>query len=234
MIIRRCMYTALVAASLCMCLTSTSDAAMIGPGASIAAGTLDNGASINFEGRLNISQEFTNLAAGSYNVNSFSWRELEGSTNADLQPFLATLNPGPNPGRIYTILWAGPIGTGTGGAGVYTVNYMGESFSLGAATDVYAGFNQQANIIPFSTSNIGANTDHQGSEFGADFSLMAGDQYPNSDPWSNPNLAREYAFDIDVEPSAAVVPEPGSLAVFAIGAVGIVGMGVRRRKNRQA
>ena len=228
MSIIRCTQRVLAFACLCVCLASTADAAIIGPGSSTAAGILDNGmsgGSNSFAGRLNISREFTNLAAGSYNVKSFSWKELDESTNADLQPFLAKLTDATN--RVYEILWAGPIGTGNGGAGEYSVSYMGESFSLAAATDVYAGFNQEANIIPFNIRSIVATTDHQGTELGPDFSLTAGDSYTG---FSRPNLPREYAFDIEVEPTA--VPEPSSIAVFAIGAVGIVGLRIRRRKNR--
>ncbi len=186
--------------------TVLSTGGLIGPGAATAGGSADGGG-----GRTNVEQDFLTLTAGTYDVEDFEFHAV--NTNGTVQPFLAErTTPGAN--HRHTPLWVGsavtPSATGTN-----TDTYVlgSEQFTLAATTDVYAGFVMTDNAVGFSGGGV---TDHQGSAL----SPAVGVELVT---FSHKNLGRSYSFGVNV----ALVPEPSTLLLSALGLLGLFARGRR-------
>ncbi len=154
----------------------------VGIGAGHPAGSVDSaGSRMNIE---NAPETFPTLAAGTYEVTAFTY--AAGSDPADLQPFLAANTGGDN----YVVLWAGPAAPASGSNAVTVVSYQPgtQQFMLTSATPVHAGFNAAGPNVRFGAGL----TDHNNP---ADFTLVPESTITS---WTNPNLGRSYAFEINV------------------------------------
>lgn len=203
------MWTRLLVVGVVMAVSLQTQAVQIGAGSGIPAGILDSAGS-----RLNIDNTvFPNLPAATYDVVDF---EYSASANpGNLQPFLAALT-GANQ---YTVLWVGPTASSPG-AGINTVPYAPgtEQFTLGAATDVYAGFNASSNTVFFGAGL----TDHNNPAL---FGITPGSVIG---PFTNNNLGRSYAFEINVARAQNIIPEP---ATASLGLLALSGLAMRRRRT---
>lgn len=192
---------------------SSSAAVMtqVGPGSGISTDLSDGigSARLNFD-----KVTIPSLAAGNYDVVDFEYT-ASGLLAGDVQPFLASLS-----GTEYTILWAGPIATDSGVAGLKTITFTPESqsFTLAAETIVYAGFNSVHGVIPLA-NNVG-NSAHNTI---TDFTLTSGDTIIPT----LADLSRTYAFEINV----IAIPEPATFAMLAAGMTGLMSVMLRRRRS---
>lgn len=212
-IMSRKLFLCLPALFLTLFVVTSIQAQQIGPGSGIPAAGVDGAGS-----RLNIDETvFPNLAAGTYDVLDFEYSAAPiAATN--IQPFLAELT-GAN---TYSVLWVGPTVPSPPAGGITTIPFVPglEQFTLPAATDVYAGFNTDGPNVFFGAGL----TDHNNpANFGiAPGSIISG--------FTNPNLGRSYAFEINV--AEAVVPEPSSIAIWLLLSVAAVGFIAYRRRWR--
>ncbi len=114
------------------------DTIKIGPGCTI--GSVDGG---NFD-MMNVAVNgqlgpvSVPLDAGTYDVENFVFNVSRVGNGAGLVPFLSTYQFG-----TYSVIWVGQEVTGITASGVNTVTYASESFTLSAATTVYAGYSQE-------------------------------------------------------------------------------------------
>ena len=216
----------LAAAMGTLALTATSAQAAvtsIGPGADLAGTTIADTPGVD---RLNIAlttdvgTPFANLAAGTYSVRDFQLNVFNHNTGdsgaGTIAPMLLTGSSG-----SWTTLWVGddfdPTSDGVQTAAAYGAGV--ETFTLGAATDVYGGMFTKlggGNIVAINLSN--GSTDHDANGYTAP--TGAGQTV---DGISNTNLGRAYAFEINVEP----VPEPSTTALLGLGGLALI---LRRRK----
>jgi len=190
--------------------TTVPTGALIGPGAATAGGSADGGG-----GRTNVEQDALSLAAGTYNVQYSEFYAV--NTSGTVQPFLAErTTPGPT-GQRYTPIWVGsavnPTATGTN-TDLYTIG--DEQFTLAATTDVYAGFVMTETAVGYFGGGV---TDHNGTP---PLTPTVGVELIQ---FSNNNLGRSYSFGVNV----ALVPEPSTFALAALGLLGLLGWGSRRR-----
>ena len=166
-----------------------SGAASIGPGADITDAIQND--TVDQE-RLNIDRTFTKLDAGTYSVPDWELNVvMANSGTGEVTPMLLS---GPPPS--YTILWLGsPFDPEV--EGIQNVPETG-SFTLEAATDVYAGFfttNLGSEIIGTDTDNSGTGaslTDHDNA-FPTPTAVGQ-----TVDGFSHAGLGRTYAFEINV------------------------------------
>ncbi len=137
--------------------------------------------------RLNVDESFATLPAGVYDVQDFAFNS--GGTTGTATPFLAT-SPSSD---TYVTLWVGP-GFAPGATGVQADAYAPKSelFYLPTATNVYAGFAQDAPLVRFDDPGPAGNTDHDGS-----FTTPTGPGQTVSG-FSNANLPRNYGFAMNV------------------------------------
>ncbi len=207
---------------LVVAMSQTASAILIGPGSGLAGATsFDNTAN---GGRTNITDNNdtagTLLTAGTYDVLNFGYFSQGVPNNGTVQSFLATRTGGANQ---YTPLWLGPAITPSG-AGIVSDVFAGEQLTLAADTTVYAGFTQTGTALVGTNLSVG-NTDHNGTPF----ALTEGVQFG---PFSNNNLGRSYAYEINVRPAAAeTVPEPASIAIWSLLGLCLAGYGYRRRRR---
>lgn len=194
----------------------------IGPGADLAGSLISDSAGSE---RLNIAltssgdDDFVNLAAGTYSVRDFQlnvFNHAAGNGNAGtVAPMLLSGSSG-----SWTTLWVGddfdPTSNGAQTAASYAAGV--ETFTLASATNVYAGiFTKNAGSnIP--ATNLSAGTTDHDSTFTAP--TGPGDTVNGI---SNTNLARAYAFEVNVE----LVPEPSTTALLGLGGLALM---LRRRK----
>ena len=196
-----------------MSVTAYADM-LIGPGSDVGALGTDEGE------RLNISQGYTTLDAGSYSVNDFSFNAMTAS--GEVTPFLAIGSP-----NLYTTLWVGPS-CSTTATGINTDTYEDQVFTLTSSENVFAGFytsadgrvgfNDAGGCAPWS----GILDDHDnvfdiptvGSSIG-DFAAA--------------NLERTYAFGVNI--SAATVPEPGTFALLISSLIGGLFISMSRKRK---
>jgi hypothetical protein len=167
----------------------------VGPGSDITLATLQD--TPNGE-RLNIDQTtFVNLPAGSYRVDDFRLNVFSHNRGM-VTPMLLTGAP-----SSYTTLWVGSAFTPTAN-GDQTVSESG-NFTLGSATDVYAGFFTSAKgsgIIALDANNAGSGsstTDHDSR-----FTAPTGPEETVAG-FSHKSIPRTYAFGINV----SAVDSPG-------------------------
>jgi len=214
--IRRCnrvVFSAVVALVFCLggFMSANAMSIQVGAGSGLPAAGLDT---LNSGGRLNIDNTiFPNLALGIYDVVDY---EYSASTNVgNVQPFLAALT-GVNQ---YTVLWVGPTDVSPLLGGIVTTPYGTgtETFTLAAATDVYAGFNSSNSTVFFGAGT----TDHNNPDL---FGIGVGSVIGN---FTNNDLQRSYAFEINVAP----IPEPGTWLLMGTGLIGLIGFGWRKRKQ---
>ncbi len=165
----------------------SGDAAVIqvGAGADLSAGSLDGSGS-----RLNIDNSiYPAVDAGvTYDVLSFQYK---ASTNVgNVQPFLAVLT-GTN---TYEVIWVGPTLQSPPLGGIATVAYDLGTYQITRPTDtdVYAGFNASTNTVYYGAGV----TDHNNQAL---FSIGVGSTIG---PFSNNNLSRSYAFEVNLSPAA--------------------------------
>ncbi len=151
--------------------------------------------------RLNIDSTFLSLPAGNYSVSNWNLNVIDNTQGGSITPMLLSGSPG-----SYTTLWVGSAYDPTSD-GIQLVPESG-SFTIASATNIYAGFFTQGGgsaIIALDSDNSGSgnsSTDHDSA-----FAAPTGSGQ-TVDGFSNPGLARTYAFDITI----TQVPEPsGSL-----------------------
>ena len=201
---------------------------MIGPGANLA--NTDPFSDNAGQERLNIAlsspsgNDFVNLAAGTYSVLDFQLNVFNHNTGTGgagtIAPMLLSGSSG-----SWTTLWVGddfdPTSNGVQTAASYGAGV--ETFTIAVATDVYAGMFTKlgGSNIPALDLSVGR-TDHDGNGFTAPSGIG---QTVNG--ISNPNLGRSYAFEINVEPLVAAIPEPSTTALLGLGGLALV---FRRRK----
>lgn len=179
---------------LAMSLSPTAHAAVVqvGPGADLAGATSGDTAGTD---RLNVSQTTFELKAGTYDVLDFQLN-VKDHTNGiagagEITPMLLTGAP-----SNYTTLWVGdafdPTSNGVQTAASYTPG--SETFTLGSASSVFAGFfteNQGSRVIQYA-NGVGL-TSHDNS-----FSGPTGSGQ-NVSGFSNANLPRSYAFEVNID-----------------------------------
>ena len=162
-------------------------ATVIGPGLVSTTGADTAGE------RLNIDAASQTLAAGTYDLADFSYAS---TGDGNVVPFLATGGES----NQYQLLWIGSAVAGTNGS-TATANPIGH-FTLPAATPVFAGFYTAGGRVAFIESG---NTDHAGTVAVPRGGVTIGG-------FSNPDLARTYAFSVAVDPSQQVYVGPGFLS----------------------
>jgi hypothetical protein len=168
----------------------------VGPGSDITYATSHD--TPNGE-RLNVDETtFVNLPAGSYRVDDFRLN-VYAHNRGTVTPMLLSAAP-----SRYTTLWVGPAFNPTANGG-QTVSESG-IFTLGSATDVYAGFftaGGGSGIIALDVRNSGSGsstTSHDTS-----FTAPAGPE-ETVDNFTINNLGRTYAFEINVSASTIQTP----------------------------
>jgi len=190
---------------------------VVGPGADItdAADQDTPGAE-----RLNVdTSEFVTLAAGTYNVKDWALNVFDNTEGGTITPMLLSGSP-----SSYQTVWLGSAFDPTSnGLQIVAEN---TTFTLGASTDIYAGFftaGSGSGIIALDANNSGSGgsaTDHDSS-----FTAPTGIGQ-TVDAFSNPGLGRTYAFQVNV----SLVPEPSTFVLAALGLLGLLACGRRRRR----
>ncbi|NIT96903.1 MAG: hypothetical protein GWM91_16395, partial [Actinobacteria bacterium] len=170
-------------------LSDGQEVAGIGPASSIGIGSGHAATSVDSAGtRMNIDTAggtAIHLPAGTYAVSDFAYST--GAVAGRVQPFLA-VGTGNNQ---YTVVWVGPTEDTPGSDDIVTASYGGETFSLSQPATVYAGFNADGPVVKFG----GGRTDHNNP---ADFDITPGSDITS---FTNANLGRSYAFEINVTPA---------------------------------
>jgi hypothetical protein len=174
------------------------------------------------QSRQNLDDSFTaTLGAGTYIASSWSYNA--GQTGSVI-PYLA-MSTGPN---TYQVLAVGSQVDIVGGFGSdVTVTFGGSSeFTLGASTEIFAGiFNPPGagSQNPITTNLAsGSTVDHDNNADGLISPISVGAPV---DGFGHADLARSYAFSIDVQP----VPEPSSALFSMLGLAGLTILARRRR-----
>lgn len=183
------------AAGLVLVLLQGAQAAtiQIGPGADLVGAT---GADTANEARLNVARTDTvTLAAGTYSVLDFRFNVLNpntGTGNAGtVAPMLVTGSP-----SSYTTLWVGsafdPTSSGAQTAATYAPG--AQTFTLTSPGTVYGGIftGNNGSGVPAYANSVGL-TDHDNSYTAptAEGESVSG--------FSNANLGRAYAFEINID-----------------------------------
>ena len=212
---------------------SRVDAGIVGPGDN---GSLDGGTNDSSANLLLVAATATeSLAAGNYNVTGWEYTfDTVGAANiagSTITPFLATGDASTDTYTYVavgdTITVASNVDASTFGSPVtFGVN---NTFSLGAAANVYAGF-----LMTLGTGTRAPIAFESGSGDEGLIHYAAGVVAPvvgNSPSGGTSNgtaFSRHYDFQITTAP--AVVPEPSSLLLLC-GAAGVLGLLIRRRRT---
>ena len=225
-----CVTGCVLVAAIVLATATDARATVVGPGASITATGVDQELDT-----LNVSQNVTNLSAGSHIVSDFAFQSFAGwplteDDGGTVTPFLVTSSP-----STYTTIWVGPT-VNIPAAGLWIDTYDSESFTLASAADVYAGyfveggriaFNDNASCAPWSgildDLDIRPFDDPTVGSTVTDFLLES--------------FERTYAFEIAVDGVSPVqgaselpVPEPSTLVLLAAGFLGLLVCARRKRK----
>ncbi len=173
--------SAAVAVAMVLMISGNANAVLIGYGPGIGTNTDSAGS------RLNVDETFVTLGPGIYEVQDFAINS--GNTTGTATPFLAKAT-GAN---AYETLWVG-AGFSPGATGAQTDTYTPrtELIYLSAATDVYAGFAQDAPLVRLADPGPAGNTDHDGT-----FTTPTAPGEAISG-FSNANLPRNYGFGMNV------------------------------------
>ncbi|MFN0129767.1 MAG: hypothetical protein ACKV19_24135 [Verrucomicrobiales bacterium] len=190
-------------------------------GANNAVDTPSNGS--NDQSRQNLDQSFfVSLPAGVYSATT--WQFNAGQAGS-VTPYLAVLTGA----DAYQIIAVGDAQVITGGFGVDTTVAFGGSntFTLNAATDVYAGIVNPKEVgsqNPIQTNlNSGSFMDHDNNNDGLMSPAVLGGAV---DGFGHTNLPRSYAFSINVD----LIPEPSSALFMVVGLASTLLIGSRRRR----
>ncbi|NQT37848.1 MAG: hypothetical protein HQ581_10185, partial [Planctomycetes bacterium] len=174
---RQAFVSSLVVVLVTMAGTTMGATVMIGPG----AGTGSDSAPDSGD-RLNVERDFVPLPAMTYNVDSFSFDS--SGTSGTVTPFLATGSP-----STYTTVWVGPD-FNTSATGIVTDTYApgSQTVALSSAANMFAGVYTAGGRVDYSG---GGNIDH-------DNSFSAPTPGSTIDGFSNANLGRTYAFEVNL------------------------------------
>ncbi|MFC1759309.1 PEP-CTERM sorting domain-containing protein [Planctomycetota bacterium] len=216
------------AAILALGLVAKANAETVGAGVSI----LDlDGANIQVDtstdgetdqSRQNLDISFTaTLGAGDWAGTEWTYRA--GQTGSVI-PYLAIAT---DVDKVYEIVAVGDQ-VDVGGDGLdmdVTVPFGGSSFSVDADTVLYGGIVNPTEIGSqnpvYTNLNSGSMMDHDNNADGMLSPAVVGG---NADGFGHANLARSYAFSINVEK----VPEP-TTAYSMVALLGLLGLALRRR-----
>jgi hypothetical protein len=215
-----------------MGLCSLANAVTIGPGRNITDAT-----DVDTPGqeRLNVDRtEFVTLQAGTFNIDEFGLNVVDHTAGiagaGTVSAMLLIGSP-----TTYTTLWVSPALDPTSN-GVQSVAYASgtQQFTLGAATNVFAGLfteNQGSGIVGLDADNSGSGFSQTAHDSSFTAPTGAGQ---NVSGFSNPNLARTYAFDLQVTttaPPETPNPSAGGLIGVGAGAMGGLDDGTGGRTN---
>ena len=222
MILKPIFFATLAAAGLAI----SANAATVGAGVGILTQAGANNAfdtpatATTDQSRQNLDDKFfVTLPAGTYIATT--WQYNAGQAGQVI-PYLAVLTGA----DAYQIVAVGSTQTITGGFGVNTtVTFGGSStFTLGAATNLYAGITNPkvaGSQNPINTNLAsGSTVDHDNNADGNMSPAVLGGAVNG---FGHANLARSYAFSINV------VPEPTTALLSSLGVVGLL-FGTRRRR----
>ena len=194
-------------------LTVAVSAQDVGAGITIPNDELDGGG-----GRINVdtSNPLT-LGPGTYTASLFNF---DAGQSGDVTPFLATLTSG----DLYEAIAVGADQTVSGVMTDASVPFGGSAtFTLTATTTIYAGIASDTQNPIFLDNGTGPFTEHEGGgQPASSYVVTLGGPVPPDGSFSNPNLARTYAF------SVTVVPEP---TTFAAALLGSLVLGLRRQRS---
>ncbi len=209
-------------------LAISANAATVGAGVGILTQAGANNAfdtpatATTDQSRQNLDDKFfVTLPAGIYKATT--WQYNAGQSG-QVTPYLAVLTGS----DAYQIVAVGSTQTITGGFGVNTtVTFGGSStFTLGAATNLYAGITNPkvaGSQNPINTNLAsGGTVDHDNNADGNMSPAVLGGAVNG---FGHANLARSYAFSINVDP----IPEPTTALLSSLGVVGLL-FGTRRRR----
>ena len=224
MILKPIFFATLAAAGLAI----SANAATVGAGVGILTQAGANNAfdtpatATTDQSRQNLDDKFfVTLPAGTYIATT--WQYNAGQAGQVI-PYLAVLTGA----DAYQIVAVGSTQTITGGFGVNTtVTFGGSStFTLGAATNLYAGITNPKGLgsqNPVNTNLAsGGTVDHDNNADGNMSPAVLGGAVNG---FGHANLARSYAFSINVDP----IPEPTTALLSSLGVVGLL-FGTRRRR----
>ena len=189
-------------------------ATIVGAGTSVFDELVDTP---NTGGRINVDNTTTIfLTAGSYIATLFSF---DAGQPGDVTPFLA-VETSPN---VFTAIAVGATQNLLGTELDTTVPFGGAAvFTLATDSTIFAGISSSIQNPIFLDNGIGT-TDHEAA--GAfSFEVTSGGMVPPDGSFSHPDLGRTYAFSIAVD----AIPEPSSIAVVLVGAVGLLGRRCRK------
>jgi hypothetical protein len=224
-------FLGLLAVMCTLSLATTAHAQTVGagvgildlPGANNAVDTSTDGTTD--QSRQNLDRSFTaTLPAGEYM--GATWTYRAGQVGSVI-PYLAQ-STGQN---TYSILAVGDqIDVGSDGLNMdITVPFGGSSFLLAGDTEIFGGIVNPTGAgsqNPILTNlNSGAFMDHDNN---ADGNLSPAVVGGSVDGFGHANLARSYAFSIDIRQ----VPEPTSIATL-LASTGLVAVLLRRRRSQK-
>ncbi|MCF6226866.1 MAG: discoidin domain-containing protein [Xanthomonadales bacterium] len=170
-------------------VTPGNDGTLIGPGSDITDATSTD---TYGQQRLIVDRAAINLEAGSYDVTNFSLFVASASGTKTITPMLLTGSP-----SSYTTLWVGEAYDPTISNTIQDVPQT-TSFSLAAATEVYAGFFTSvtgSDIIYLNVNNSG--TGNSVTDYDVTFTAPTG-VGETVENFSSMGHSRTYAFSIDV------------------------------------